>query len=102
MKNWLNAHWLKLVAVAMLLGALYPFPFAYYQLMNWIVVGASLITAQQANTRDRMFLVWLFIFIAVIFNPIAPFELRADVWQIADLIVAVTFIFALFIKPKTK
>jgi hypothetical protein len=98
MQNWISSHWLKLVATIMLLGALYPFPFAYYQLMNWVVVGASLITAQQAITRNRMFLVWLFIFIAVIFNPLAPFELRADVWQIADLVVAVTFIFALLFK----
>ncbi|NTV44124.1 MAG: hypothetical protein HGA67_00305 [Candidatus Yonathbacteria bacterium] len=110
MKQWLGNHWLKLIAVFMLAGALYvatvfgteynSLPYAYYQLMNWVVMGAALMTAEQASTKNRMFLVWLFIFVAVIFNPIAPFELRPDAWQIADVAAILFFLLALSIRKE--
>ena len=106
MKTWINYNWLKLLAVAMTSGALAAayyskeYPYAYYQFMNWAVLGAAIITAKQASQHGKSFFVWLFIFVAVIFNPIAPFNLRVDVWQLADLIVIVLFVGSLLaIKP---
>jgi hypothetical protein len=96
MKNFFTNHWLKLLAIVMLLGALLTFPFVYYQLMNWVVVGASLVTVQQAYQRRMTALAWLFALVAVVFNPLAPLYLRADVWNIADLIAAVLFIISFF------
>ena len=101
MKNWLSNHWLKIIAIIMLVGALaYTFPYVYYQFMNWVVVGASLVTVQQALTKDRIATAWVYIFLAVVFNPIAPFSLRADVWQIADLAAIVLFLIALTIRKE--
>jgi FtsH-binding integral membrane protein len=96
MNTFLSNHWLKLVAIALLLGALGNFPFVYYQIMNWVVVGASLVTVQQAYQQNMTPLGWLFAVVAVIFNPLAPLYLRADVWQIADLTTAALFIISFF------
>ena len=96
MKNFFTNHWLKLLAIVMLLGALYTFPFVYYQLMNWVVVGASLVTVQQAYQRNITPLGWLFALVAVVFNPLAPLYLRADVWNIVDIVAAVLFIISFF------
>ncbi len=104
MKTFFTQNWLKLLAIVLILGAVQPFlslPFAYYQIMNWVVVGASILSAKMADRFSRPFLTWLFIFIAVIFNPIAPIYLRADVWQITDLVTALIFAFSLvFLKGK--
>ncbi len=101
---WIKYNWLKLLAIALVIGALqqmYAFPFAYYQLMNWVVLGAALVTAQQANHQNKMFLVWLFILVGVIFNPVAPLYFRADVWQLADLVAIALFVLSfIFLQPK--
>lgn len=100
-KIWFKENWLKVVAVALVLGALSPlFPYAYYQLMAWIVSGASIMTAMQARDQKKTFLMWLFIFVAVVFNPLAPLYLRADIWQIADIVVAILFILSFFLIRK--
>ncbi|MBI3638439.1 hypothetical protein HY227_01710 [Candidatus Wolfebacteria bacterium] len=108
MKNWLNFNWLKLVAVVVVLGALvfeknWTLPFIYYQLMNWVVGGAFLITAWQARQQKNFFWMWLFIFSAVVFNPLAPLYLQQNVWRIIDVVAVALFVisfFFVFVKEK--
>ena len=101
MKTWLNDNWLKLLAIVFLVGSFGNFPFAYYQLMNWIVLGAALMTAYQSHQQVKPALMWLFIVIAVVFNPIAPFLLTNDIWRIADIVVVLIFMISFFfIRPK--
>lgn len=92
MNTFLSNHWLKLLAIVLLLGALGSFPFVYYQIMNWVVVAAALVTVQQAYQRNMTALGWVFALVAVVFNPLAPLYLRADVWRIADVAAAVLFV----------
>ena len=110
MKHWITLHWLKVVAIAMLSAVLYaavmyadggnPLPVAFYQLLNWVVVGASIVTAQHASDKNKMFITWVFVILAVVFNPIAPLSMRQDVWQVADIIAILLFVYALIPKRK--
>lgn len=104
MKTWIQFNWLKLLAVAFMAGALqsmYVLPFAYFQFMNWVVLGASLVTAQQANHQNKMFMVWLFILVGVVFNPVAPMYFTTQVWQISDLVAIALFAISfIFLTPK--
>ena len=102
MNQWIQDNWLKLLAIALALGALAPIPYyAYFQLMNWVVVGAALMTAWQAYKLGKLFPAWLFVLVAVVFNPLAPFYFSADVWRIADVVVAALFLVSFFlIRPK--
>ncbi len=85
MKRWFAAHWLQLLALAMLCGLFAnPAAQAYYQLMGWIVTGAAIITALHAAARNHTFLMWCFIFLAVIFNPVAPLHLSELIWQVVN------------------
>jgi hypothetical protein len=107
MKTWITFNWLKVLAVIFLAGAYFlamkeiSFPFAYYQYLNWAVLGAGLMLSRQANMQDRDFFVWLGILIAVTFNPFAPMYFRSDIWIIVDLVTIALFIFSMFVlKPK--
>ncbi|MDQ3015044.1 MAG: hypothetical protein M3Q73_04215 [bacterium] len=106
MKTWFADNWIKVVAIALLIGALNTaFPFVYFQVMNWVVVIAAVITVRQELVRRNTFLAWVFVAVAVLFNPIAPLYLRQDIWQIADLVGAALFLISLalsFRKPILK
>lgn len=95
MKAWFSYHWLKVIAIFIVLGAITPQPLAYYQLMSWIVSGSALITALQAHHQDRTVTMWLFLFVAIIFNPFAPLALTQDIWQAIYLVTAFVFFLAL-------
>ena len=99
MKNislWFGVHWLTLVAMITVTVAIgvADLPFAYFQLMNWSVVGAAALIALRSHNA---FVMWIFIAVAVVFNPIAPIFLRTDIWQIADIAVVACFFLSLFI-----
>lgn len=111
MTTSLKHYWLRFVAIIAVVVAAYwqyaeptdwQLPFAYYQLMNWVVVGAGLTTAYQAHKQGKEMLAWLFIAVAVVFNPIAPINLRADIWRMTDIVVALCFLFSLFLVPAEK
>lgn len=106
MKQWICFNWLKLVAIVMLVGAFLQLdflPYAFYQLMTWAVLGASVTLAWQAYKQNMEWLAWVFVVVAVVFNPFAPLHLRADVWQIADLVVAGMFAVSFVIlKPQSR
>lgn len=95
--TWIQNNWLKLLAIVFALGALAPIPyFAYFQLMNWIVVGAALMTALHAYKERSTWIAWVFVLVAVVFNPLAPLYLSADIWRVADIVVAILFVLSFF------
>lgn len=72
-------------------------PYAYYQLMSWVVIGAALVVVWQAYKRNMIWVAWLFALVAVVFNPLAPIYLTANVWRIADVVVALLFVVSFFL-----
>jgi hypothetical protein len=96
--DWIKNNWLSVLASALLVGALFSIEFfVYYQLMNWIVVGASIMVAIRAKQSNKEWLMWVFAFVAVVFNPLAPLYLRTDVWQIVDIVAVLMFIVTFFL-----
>jgi len=109
MKTFLNNNGLKLVAIAMLLGAivshfnaLFTLPYAYYQFMNWAVAGAALMAVWRSYKISKPLPMWLFALVAVVFNPIASIYLSAFAWQIVDIIVIVLFLISFFAMKEKK
>ena len=90
-------HLIPCVVVAgLLILALVPWPYAYYQLLRWAVCAAAVFVAYKAYTWKQKWAVWVFAAIAVIFNPLAPIHLPREAWQVIDLPVAALFAVAAF------
>ena len=91
-----------LLATAMLVGAFGRWPYGYYRLLRWVTFSVSLFVAYRAYVSKIDWLVWLFLSVAVLFNPLFPIHLKRDTWQIIDGIAAIAFLAAgLSIVPKT-
>jgi len=84
----------------MLLGALAPWPYGYYQLLRFVVCGVSVYIAFMAYQWEKIWSVWLFAFVALLFNPLIPIHLSRELWQPIDVICALLFASIAFILKK--
>jgi hypothetical protein len=100
MKKWIENNWLKILAILLLLGTFYSFPFVYFQLMNWVVAICALTTAWSFYKAKKKFLMWVLIGVAIAFNPLAPLYLSQILWRYLDVIVAALFLVLMVGKTK--
>jgi len=91
-----------LIAAAMLLGALTALPYGYYQLLRFVVCGVGVYVAYTAYNWQKMWAMWLFAFIAVLFNPLIPIHLSREIWQPIDAVCALLFATVAFVLRKPK
>ncbi len=70
----------------------------YYKFLRWVVVATAVYTAyiNYLKKNEINFGVWLFGLIAILFNPILPFYLGKNSWQIVDGIVGIVFIVSVY------
>jgi len=80
------------VAVLLLI-ALLPLPYFYYQLLRIVVIVAAAIYAYKFYKDNQMAKVITFGIIALIWNPIFPIYMDKSVWMILDIVGAVVFYF---------
>lgn len=89
MRNYLSGSVIiRLIAVVLLLWALDRHAYGYYTLLRWVVCGASVYSGFISLERNNKPWVWVFGFIALLFNPLIPIHLDRDIWHVIDIIVA--------------
>jgi len=82
------------IPIIMLFGALGQWPYGYFILLRWVVTAGAIIVTLNAFDKNIDWAKVLFVFIAILFNPIAPIHLPREVWVPLDVIVGVLFVFA--------
>jgi len=110
MKMFISKSWLRLIGIIMLSVAVtsyfsnwYVLPYAFYQLMCWVVVIESLMLVWKIHkNRGSEILIWIFVFTAVVFNPLTPIYMSTLVWQYVDLAMVVLFILSFFFLKENK
>lgn len=94
--KFLKNNWFKIVAIALLLGALGSHPYSYYQILRWFVTISSGYLAYEYFLSKKTNWAWLFTALAILFNPIFPIYFAKDTWAMFDLIGAVFFSISIF------
>jgi len=84
------------IAAVVLLGALGRWPYGYYRILRWVTCAAAVVVAYYGYACEKPWGIWVFVFIAALFNPIFPVHLARQTWQVIDLAAATTFIAAAF------
>ncbi|MBI4262102.1 hypothetical protein HY624_01090 [Candidatus Uhrbacteria bacterium] len=98
MKNFLKENWFLLITALFLVGALGSWPYGYYQLLRWIVCGVGAYSAYKAYELGRTGWAWTFGVITILFNPILPFYMQRETWQVIDIVATVPFLVFPFVK----
>ena len=99
LKNFLSGSvYARLVTAILLFIALFTLPIGYYNFLRWVVCLTAIYTLIISYKADGAvnFGVWLFILIAILFNPIFPIFMSRSIWRVSDLIVAVIFLASTF------
>lgn len=89
MKNY--QEWLGALAAVMLILAIFALPYGYYTLLRWVVAAISIYVAiALGEAKDSK--LWIFVGLAILFNPIVPIYRTKPFWVVADLISAGLFL----------
>lgn len=92
-----------LIAAVMLLGALAPLPYGYYQALRWVTCGVGVYMAVNAYSWGKTWATWIFGAIAILFNPLIPIHLTREIWQPIDAICSLFFgLSILFLKKPSE
>jgi len=87
----------SLIAAAMLLVALVPWPYGYYMLLRWVTCAAAIYVAYKAYVWGTAWAAWAFGFVAALFNPLLPIHLDRELWRPIDVTAAAAFVLAVFL-----
>ena len=77
---------LSLILIPLLLACLLHMPYGYYQLVRVVATAAFAFLAYQERENS---LLWVFIGLALLFQPFEKIALGRTVWNIVDIAVAV-------------
>ncbi len=85
----------RVVAGIMLLLALGSWPYSYYQLLRIVICGSSFFLVWYFINVKIEWLGWLFIIPGILFNPLFPFYLDKQLWQLLDIVFSLQFLASL-------
>jgi hypothetical protein len=81
-------------SAALLFAALGDHPYGYYTFLRWVVCLSAIVVAWVAWHSRAQWATWVFVVVAVLFNPIAPVYLERSTWQPIDVICGIGFLAA--------
>ena len=88
-----NAHYIKMLSITagvlLLLAVPSVWPYAYFQILRWVVAIAAGLNAYRAYELNKTEWVVLMAGTAILFNPIAPIFLAKGTWVVLDIVAAV-------------
>jgi hypothetical protein len=92
-KGLLKNKLLWLAPIVLLLIALLPLPYAYYQIMRWIVCGCASYIAYQCYQEQEGWdkVVIIFAAVAVLYNPIGAIHLFREAWMVINILTVAVF-----------
>lgn len=96
-----------LIATAFLFLALIDgWPYGVFTLLRFVVFAISAYIAWMSYEAKKEKWVWIFGFLAVLFNPFIVIHLNRETWSVIDLIVGIFMIISVFVlklerKPST-
>ncbi len=78
----------------MLLAALLPWPYGYYNFLRFCVCGAAAFLAYQQWTHDDAASKWVVVLVAIalLYNPFVPVYLTREIWTVLNVGTAIALV----------
>jgi len=72
-------------------------PYGFFTLLRFVVFAATAYVAWMAYEQQKEKWIWIFGFLAVLFNPFFPIYLNRDLWSVIDLVVGLFLVASVFV-----
>jgi len=82
--------------VFLFLATIEGWTYGFFTLLRLVVFGTTVYLSWLAYRSERQSWIWLFGFIALVFNPLIPLHLGRGLWKVIDLLVAVFLFISVF------
>lgn len=91
---------IKLALAVFFFLCLMDMPYGYYEFVRFIAMIGFAYLAFGANQLDRPTEMFIYIALAILFQPFFKIALGRELWNIVDVVVGLGLIASIFIKPK--
>jgi len=92
----MNIKLLKIFVSIILLFCLFDMPYGYYEFVRFASVVCFSYLAYSANEQNNKNEVFIYIALAILFQPFIKIALGRTIWNIVDLIIGIVLIMSLF------
>ena len=82
------------IASALLFIAIFPMPYGYYTLLRITATGVFVWVAIAAINQNEKIIPWIFIVLAILFNPIIKIHFAKEIWAVIDFGAAAFLLWA--------
>lgn len=93
---------LKLILTFLLFGCLLNMPYGYYQFVRFTAMVGFAYLAYSANEQNNKNEVFIYIGLALLFQPFIKIALGRTIWNIIDVLVGVGLLLSLALPKKDK
>ena len=82
--NKIHVAPIYIISALLLIGAA-PLPYGYYMLLRIAACGFFIWGAVITHEQNNQYLPWVFVLLALLFNPIIKIHLPKELWAIIDI-----------------
>jgi len=100
MQNNIIKSIIKIVLAAMLLLCLTSMPYGYYELVRFTSMLGFFILGYQSLKNKNEIIGIIYFGLVLLFQPFWKVNLGREIWQVVDVVVAISLIISVFIKNK--
>ncbi|MBX2928347.1 MAG: hypothetical protein KF852_10970 [Saprospiraceae bacterium] len=91
---------IKIILALMLFACLLDMPYGYYQLVRFTAMGVFGYLALISFARQERTAGYVYIMLALLFQPFFKIALGREIWNVVDVVVGVGLVATLFIKQR--
>lgn len=89
---------IKVILALLFFLCLLDMPYGYYELVRFVAFANFGFLAYKANQVDKSEQVFIYIALALLFQPFYKIALGRELWNIVDVVVGVGLLISIFIK----
>jgi hypothetical protein len=91
---------IKITLTILLLGCLINFPYGYYQFVRFVAMFGFAFLALEVHHKSQSKQVFIYVVLALLFQPFIKIALGRTIWNIVDVLVAIGLLVSLKINQK--
>ncbi|MEO8962460.1 MAG: DUF6804 family protein [Ginsengibacter sp.] len=91
---------IKIILAVLFFICVLDMPYGYFQLVRFIALVGFAILAFQAKQQGKETEMFIYIGLAILFQPLLKIALGRQIWNIVDVVVGIGLILSIFTKPK--